>query len=237
MDAKDLAAKIEKEYEAAMRADRNISMLYGKVSAGTATYEEAGKFASMSGDHIGNILIRNLDEVYPNGITVSEAMDLIPPPLRKNEEYVANVTARIQRTMNEKAGVGLRALPGEMDAAKVADLAENVANGASPEQILKQCENISRKIVDNAAQRNAEAQSRVGMQVLVTREYDDVGVHNGKDRCQWCLSRCGTNMTYAEAYAKGAFERHEGCGCIITYTNKKGKVTRQTEKGGYWTEI
>ena len=237
MDAKDLAAKIEREYEAAMRADKKISVLYGKVSAGTATYQEAGQFASMSGDHIGGILVRNLDEVYPNGITVAEAMDLIPPPLRKNEEYVANVTVRIQKTMNEKAGVGLKALPGEMDAGKVTDLAENIASGISPEQVLKECENISRKIVDDAAQKNAAMQARVGMRILVTREYDDVGVHNGKDRCQWCLDRCGTDMSYDEAYAKGAFERHPGCGCIITYTNKKGRVTRQTVAGGYWTEV
>ena len=212
-------------------------MLYGKVSTGTATYQEAGQFASMSGEHIGNILVRNLDEVYPNGITVAEAMDLIPPPLRKNEEYVANVTVRIQKTMNEKAGVGLKALPGEMDAGKVTDLAENIASGISPEQVLKECENISRKIVDDAAQKNAAMQARVGMRILVTREYDDVGVHNGKDRCQWCLDRCGTDMSYDEAYAKGAFERHPGCGCIITYTNKQGRVTRQTVAGGYWTKV
>lgn len=237
MDAKDLAAKVEREYEAAMRVDKNISALYGKVSAGTATYEEAGQFASMSGEHIGNILVRNLDEVYPNGITAAEAMDLIPPPLRKNEEYVRNVTIRIQRTMNEKAGVGLKALPGEMNPEMVSDLVENVASGASREQILKECENISRKIVDDTAQKNAAMQSRVGMKVLVTREYDDVGVHNGKDRCQWCLDRCGTDMPYDEAYAKGAFERHPGCGCIITYTSKKGTVTRQSAAGEYWHEV
>lgn len=237
MDAKDLAEKIEREYEAAMRADKKISVLYGKVSAGTATYQEAGQFASMSGDHIGGILVRNLDEVYPNGITVAEAMDLIPPPLRKNEEYVRNVTIRIQRTMNERAGVGLKALPGEMNSEMVSNLAEDVASGVSREQILKECENISRKIVDDAAQKNAAMQSRVGMKVRVTREYDDVGVHNGKDRCQWCLDRCGTDMSYDEAYAKGAFERHPGCGCIITYTSKKGTVTRQSAAGEYWHEV
>lgn len=237
MDAKDLAAKIEQEYAAAMKADGNISRLYGKVSAGTATYQEAGQFASMSGEHIGNILVRNLDDVYPDGITVAEAMDLIPPPLRKNEEYVANVTARIQSTMNKKAGVGLRALPGEMDAQKVTDLVENIAGGMSHDQILKECENISRKVVDNAAQKNAKAQERAGMEVRVTREYDDVGLHDGKDQCEWCLERCGTDMTYEEAYAIGAFERHPGCGCIITYTSRKGTVTRQTEAGGYWTQV
>ena len=237
MDAKDLAEKIEREYEAAMRADKKISVLYGKVSAGTATYQEAGQFASMSGDHIGGILVRNLDEVYPNGITVAEAMDLIPQPLRKNEEYVRNVTIRIQRTVNERAGVGLKALPGKMNPEMVSNLAEDVASGVSRGQILKECENISRKIVDDAAQKNAAMQSRVGMKVRVTREYDDVGVHNGKDRCQWCLDRCGTDMPYDEAYAKGAFERHPGCGCIITYTSKKGTITRQSAAGEYWHEV
>lgn len=237
MDAKDLARKIESEYETAMRYDKGISRLYGKVSAGTATYQEAGQFASISGDHIGNLIINNVEEVFPNGITLDEALDLIPPSLRKNEEYVASVTARIQRTLNEKAGVGLSPVPGNMDAEKVAELARDVANGVSKEQFLKECENISRKIVDNSAQKNAAAHSRAGLKVLVTREYDDVGVHDGKDRCEWCLSRCGVDMEYQEAYNKGAFERHPGCGCIITYTSRKGIVTRQSAAGGYWEEV
>ena len=67
-----------------------------------------------------------------------------------------------------------------------------------------------------------------GINVLVSREYDDVGVHTtdkgGGDVCHWCLERCGTDVPYDEAYDMGMFERHPGCGCIITYTTKRGVV-------------
>ena len=237
MAANELALKIESEFETAMKYDKKIAAVYAKVSAGTATYEEAGQFASMSGQHIGNILADSIEATYPNGIALEEAMELIPPPLRRNHEYVTNVTRRIQQTLNEKAGIGLNPVVPALDAEKSAELAREVANGIGREQLLKECENISRKIVDSSAQQNAEAHSNAGLRVLVTREYDDVGVHDGKDRCEWCLSRCGVDMEYQEAYNKGAFERHPGCGCIITYTSRKGIVTRQSAAGGYWEEV
>ena len=235
MDVKDLARKIESEYELAMKYDKNIASLYNKVSAGTATYQEAGKFASMSGEHIGNVIAKNIDDMAE--ITLEDAMELIPPALRKNHGYVADVTHRVQEVLNEKAGIGLKPLDVGMDVDRANEIAREVADGISKEQLLKECENFSRKTVDKYAQRNAAAQSSAGLVVLVTREYDDVGVHNGKDMCQWCLDRCGSDMTYSEAYSIGAFERHPGCGCIITYTSRKGVTTRQSRAGGNWEEV
>ena len=237
MDVAELAAKIETEYEMAMRYDKQIAALYAKVSNGTATYAEAEKFASMSGQHIGNILAKSIETNYPEGIALDEAMDLIPPPLRKNHQYVTGVTRQIQQTLNEKAGIGLKAIVPEVDAEQSANIARAVAQGISREQLLKEVENSSMKIVDRAEQQNAAAHASAGLEVLVTREYDDVGVHNGKDVCEWCVSRCGIDMPYSEAYEKGAFERHPGCGCVITYTSKKGVVTRQSRAGGNWEEV
>ena len=46
-------------------------------------------------------------------------------------------------------------------------------------------------------------------------------------------------MTLQEAFEKGAFQRHPGCGCEIEYTSAKGKTTYQYEKGGKesWKDI
>lgn len=237
MTAEELALKIESEFKTAMKYDKAIASLYAKVSAGTATYQEAGQFASISGQHIGTILANSIETTYPEGITLEEAMELVPPPLRTNHEYVTGVTRRIQKTLNDKAGVGLNPIVPEMDAEASTELAREVAEGISKEQLLKECENISRKTVDRSAQQNAEAHSDAGLRVLVTREYDDVGVHNRTEPCLWCMERCGVDMPYREAYSMGAFERHPGCGCIITYTSLKGVTTRQKRAGGNWEEV
>ena len=93
-------------------------------------------------------------------------------------------------------------------------------------------ENISRKIVDDSIKINAAAASNSGLDVKVSRFYDGIGLHNRKSDCQWCLERQGNSMTYQEAFDKGAFQRHVGCGCIIEYVSKKGERTYQLNKSG-----
>lgn len=88
----------------------------------------------------------------------------------------------------------------------------------------------TRKIVDDSLKFNAENASGAGLEIMVTRTYDGVGVNHGKDQCIWCLERCGKNMTLDEAYEKGAFQRHDGCGCLIEYVSKKGERTYQAGK-------
>ena len=90
-------------------------------------------------------------------------------------------------------------------------------------------ETLARKVMDDSFRHNAENASGAGLEVRVSRKYDGVGLSNGR-LCYWCLSRCGVNMTLAEAKSKGAFERHEGCGCIIEYVSLKGLKSYQTGK-------
>ena len=98
----------------------------------------------------------------------------------------------------------------------------------------KMAESSARNYSDESLKSNAENASNAGLEVRVTRIYDGVGLHNGKEKCQWCIDRCGENMTLQEAYEKGAFQRHEGCGCIVEYTSNKGVRTIQTGKYTGW---
>lgn len=93
----------------------------------------------------------------------------------------------------------------------------------------KEIETNSNKSLDDSIHRNAENANGAGLEVRVTRTYDGVGLSNGRV-CQWCLDRCGDNMTLQEAYDKQAFQRHDGCGCIIEYVSARGERTYQTGK-------
>ncbi len=89
----------------------------------------------------------------------------------------------------------------------------------------------SAKIGDDALKENADFAEKAGLEVRVTRVYDGVGLSN-KRQCQWCLERCGRNMTLTEAYEKGAFQRHPGCGCEVEITTKKSETSYQSRRGG-----
>jgi hypothetical protein len=97
-------------------------------------------------------------------------------------------------------------------------------------KLEKVLETVLLKIQDDSLKENALNAGGAGLEIRVTRTYDGIGVHNRKDRCQWCLQRCGKNMTLQEAYQKGSFQRHEGCGCIIEYVSWKGIKSYQTGK-------
>lgn len=236
MDIADIVQKIEKEYEMAMKYDKDIASLYDKVSAGTATYTEASKFAEISGQHIGNVLVSNLAESFPDGITIEDALQLVPPPLRENHEYVAAVAEQAQKTMNEKAGVGLKPVVPEFDFDGANTIAGRIADGLTEEQIKAECVKASRHTVDNSMRENARAHDQAGLRVRVTRKYDGVGLSRGRE-CTWCLERCGEDMTYSEAYDKGAFERHPGCGCELLYITGKSTQRQVNWQHNQWEKV
>lgn len=91
------------------------------------------------------------------------------------------------------------------------------------------------KGIDHVLQKNAEAAENAGMEVKVSRKYDGKGLSGGR-ACEWCLERECDDLSYQEAYDLGAFERHEGCGCVITYTSARGELTWQNKKGG-WNKV
>lgn len=92
-------------------------------------------------------------------------------------------------------------------------------------------ETSGRKVSDDSIKENAEFQSNSGLEVRVTRTYDEVGLSNGRE-CLFCKERECRNYTLSQAYDIGAFQRHDGCGCIIEYTSAKGEKTVQTGKSG-----
>ncbi len=235
MTAAEVAKKIQREYELAMNADKNIARMYARIGDGTATIEEIGEFATMSGQHIGNIVVSNLEEAFPAGIvTEAEAIEMIPPSLRTNHEYVSDVARRVQDRVNQKNGIGLKAIAPEFDSDGAIRIAtnisayENIMNHS--EDIAAVLENASRKVADRSLEVNAGHFDAAGLETTVVREYDGVGLHDGRDECTWCVDRSGT-FSYREAQEIGAFQRHVGCGCIITYMSGRRLTQRQTD----WT--
>jgi len=78
----------------------------------------------------------------------------------------------------------------------------------------------SRKSVDDADKKGLSDAAGAGLETRVIRTYDDVGLHGGKDDCEFCKSREG-EWNYREAVQHGVFQRHPGCECEIETSVKK----------------
>ena len=136
-----------------------------------------------------------------------------------NYDNVVKACRAAQGGVNRRARVGLGVLDADFDAEGVREIVSTILDTQeyTPDFVKNLIVNQSNKIVDRTIRTNAEAQSSTGLTVHIVRRYDDVGLHGGKDPCQWCLKRAGDWDDYSEAYAAGCFERHPGCGCVIEY--------------------
>lgn len=181
-------------------------------------YVDAQKYARKAGEMVADLL-SNPNFVDLESMTEDEAVALFASVLRHNYDNVVKACRAAQGGVNRRARVGLGVLDADFDVEGVWEIVSTILDTQeyTPDFVKNLIVNQSNKIVDRTIRTNAEAQSSTGLTVHIVRRYDDVGLHGGKDPCQWCLKRAGDWDDYSEAYAAGCFERHPGCGCVIEY--------------------
>ena len=238
----ELYEKIVTRFDELRYADKTCEAMRKKFQSGAATYREGGKYAERVGKHLSQALEEVLTEdVLPNGtLYYNIAENTLGKALYMDAELINETAQQIQTGINEKAGIRLKPVRVSPDEERIHGLVNAAANAGSIEEATvmlgEPVINFTRSVMDSNIKANAEFQTKAGLDVRVEREYDDVGLHNGTDVCEWCERRAGT-WTYDKAMSVGAFERHENCGCTIDYVVKKGAVYRQTNwKNNEWEE-
>lgn len=212
-------------YKKMLQNDGELRRLNREISSGNlAALQQYGIRA-------GQLSVDALQKGTADGIADQNSIiQILDGVFRENYQAVANASQTALKAANQAAGLGLNGSESDFvsTAAQIADRLSGYddiregLNSLTNDIVLQ-----SQRYADDSERRSAEFASDSGLEVLVTREYDNVGVHTtdkgGGEVCQWCLDRCGTDVPYQEAYDRGMFERHPGCGCIITYKTKKGK--------------
>jgi hypothetical protein len=174
---------------------------------------------------------KNLD---PSTMDAETLKPVLTQALSRLHLDVSRVTANVHRTLNQAAGIGLNGLEVGFDQHLASQVVEAIAGKeTAAEFILNQVANVALQAMDKTMARNAQAEDDAGLTVRIVRKYDDVGVHDGKDPCEWCLAREGEWDSYEEAFNAGDFERHPGCGCFIDY--HVGKTHTFQRRAGSWT--
>ena len=234
MDAK----KIQEAYRRKLQNDSQLKQIRKKVADGDLSALQ--KYSIRAGELSAETLQDSADDFDGSE---EEAINAV---FRANYQAVENASQTAQKSANESSGFGLN----PSTAAYVSTAAVFASKLSGYEDIHEGLNALkydivlqSQRYADDSERRSADFASNSGVEVLVSREYDDVGVHTtdkgGGEDCQWCKARCGTDVPYKEAYARGMFERHPGCGCIITYKTKRG-VFRQGKgdwQANIWSDI
>ena len=234
--------KIAKDFKAICDSNTELKVLAKKLKAGKATYLDADKYALELADSFEKALQINLG----NGkITGAEYQEIIKQVMAKGMgtiyEEVAAYTQEIQQNLNKEMGLGLNAVKAEPNRSEIEAVTNKAAAANAyddiPDGILQKLEHAAQNVATDTIDANAKSVENAGMEALVTRIYDGKGLHYGDYDCEWCISRCGTDVPYSQAKAKDMFRRHPGCGCIISYT-VNGKTQVQTNwENNIWKEI
>ena len=229
-----LIADVTAEFRRLYDASEKIRVLLGKVREGTATFAEAQQYSLEVSRLIGAAYEKHISSaVLPDGrMYFNIASRLIPSTLDDNYRFVSDYAVEVQKKLNEKAGIGLRAKAAEKDADRIEGLV-NMASSAEryddvSEKLLTAFENFSKSIVDKTIEANADFQYRAGLHPKIIRKAE-------RKCCQWCSNLAG-EYDYPMDMPEDVFRRHENCRCTVLFDPADGKKRRQDVHTKRWTD-
>lgn len=213
-----------------------------KIRKGKATQADVSAYA----DKVGKAgsaamkVVLKLDELPDATLYREVAEQTITPVMEEMWKDVNNKAAMQLRSADRISRVNIGIRTG-FDPKRRIDDVVNMAAGQKAQEALDNALTdpviaAARKYYDDFLMENADLRESLGFSEVVIRKYDDKGLHNGKDPCQWCLSRAG-KWSLFDAHVNGVFERHPGCNCMIEVITPS-KVQVQTDwTRNMWTDI
>lgn len=218
----ELINKVNEDFEYYIRLNVDkIKPLLNKIKKGTATYNDAYKYAELIGQARSKALQRNMD-MLPDGTMYYNIADrLMTDSLTTDFEMVAEYSKAVQDIANEKAGISIKALSAsspELDKDRIRGFINGLCGelGMPIDTVIwKLGEPIvvhAMSVVDDTIKKNAEFQNKAGIDVTVIRRA-------AGNCCEWCKQLEG-KYTYP-GVPNEVFMRHDNCRCTVDYKGKR----------------
>lgn len=241
MTNEEIFEGIAKEYNRLAKEDKAFYALWDKSKTSAATYADADKFAISVGDKMSKAFDTVISKAdLPDGVLTREVAQSVIPKMTDNAEgLVSTFARRVQEATNRRGKVGLKALSHTHNQSRVNGIVDYASDRVYEEikdKLGQVFVNYSQSITTGTLRANVRAQESLGLEPVVERIYDGVGLHGGKTPCEWCIAREGT-WRYADAIANGVFQRHDGCGCTITYEVGGNKQIQTQWEHNVWKNI
>ena len=106
----------------------DLQRLEKKIKDGKGTFSDVGKLAELSGKETARQIGEQLEEAFPKGqISEEDVRRIVSPLLRKNHEYVVEMTKLVINQMYKKAGIGLKAINPEYNIDRENELIKEIS--------------------------------------------------------------------------------------------------------------
>lgn len=225
-----LLEELRRRFEADYAANPVIAAILEKAERREATYADARRYASevdrLCGRATADFTLRTSQGVDPafyrdNFREFQSA--LLPNVLDRNYQLIADYCEKVQKGLNEGAGLGLKAQRVWQDQDRVTGIVKHVTRADSPEQAAQRASRdmaaLDTHYVNRSIQVNADWHYKLGLFPKIVRT-------GGAKCCEWCAEVEGT-FTYPDV-PKDVFRNHEECKCSIDYNPGDGKTEHLT---------
>lgn len=224
--AQELWGAISTEFQSRMMKDRRLARLSEKVGKGIANYKDVATVAERVGNHSAKSLKKVLTaDAVPGGImTWNVAEKTVGRQARLQYDLISETAVTVQKSLNQKAGLGLRAVVGDFDEDNIREILGRLSSGESLKDLAWILDDPivrnAMSVADSAIRANADLERRSGMRPTVTRmpEYG---------ACAWCEDLAGT-YDYDEVKDRGneVWMRHNNCRCHILFDPTESRYGR-----------
>ena len=227
--APGLLERIQEEYRRRVQKNKTLAGYTQALEAGTAGYAEAAEAALEMGKILAAVYQEQISsDVLPDGrMYYNIALRVLDPTLKENYENVADYAEAVQKLLNQKAGLGLKAVRPEVNQ----DAIDGIVNRVSSEDNFDDVKWIldapvktfAQKIVDESVRANAEFHHKAGLKPKIIRK-------SSGHCCAWCSRMAGT-YSYPDV-PKDVYRRHDNCNCTVEYD--PGGAKRQDVWSKQW---
>lgn len=214
-----LNEQIQRSFKNNCLRDRRLTTISQRIRDGTAILTDAHDYAEHLGENLSRALISNLtEETLPNGILYYNiATRTVTPALMENYELVNEVSAEIQKGIDQSMKIGLGSVKAEFPTSRINGLIDKMTsdNPLITQVVMWLAEpiiNNSEAFFDDYVKENAKFRSEAGLKATITRKA-------AWNCCDWCANLEGS-YTYGEE-PDDIFRRHEFCRCTVTYKSEK----------------
>lgn len=233
----ELINRLIDQFHLDVNQEAKARKILANIANGTGTYGDAGDLAYIVGKKLSGVLSKGITEDVISGLNISleEAETVLKPLLREGYAVVIDPTEAVQTTINQKAGLGLKAKRPAFNEDRAQRLCEKIASYDSLEDskwlLDSPIVNFVQAVVDESVRINSEFQFNAGLNPKIVRK-------PSSGACDWCLALAGS-YEYP-GVPSDVFKRHEDCNCTVEYNpggkkvqdvwSKKWKEKQETEK-------
>jgi len=147
--------------------------------------------------------------------------------LGENHRLISDVTAQVQKIMNQPAGIGIKPITPKLNQDKIDGLVNRISSEENFDDVAwildEPVVNYSQSVVDDAVESNAEFQTKAGLSPKIIRT-------STEHCCKWCEEVAGT-YEYPNV-PQDVFRRHERCRCTVD--SLSGDWKRQNVHSKKW---